>query len=52
MHFLKFIPKSPITNIPALVQIMAWPPTRCQAIIWTDDDYFTDAYMRHLASKG
>ena len=39
---LKFIPKGPINNIPALVQ------TRQQAIIWTNDDYFTDAYM-HLS---
>ena len=25
-------------------------PARRQAIIWTNDDYFTDAYMRHSAS--
>ena len=31
---LKFVPKGPINNIPALVQIMAW---RRQAIIWTND---------------
>ena len=24
-------------------------PTRWQAIIWTNDDNFTDAYMRHSA---
>ena len=30
---LKFIPKSPINNIPALVQMMAWR----QAIIWNND---------------
>ena len=24
--------------------------TRRQAIIWGDDDYFADAYMRHSAS--
>ena len=35
---LKFIPKGPINNIPALVQ---------QAIIWNN---FTDACMRHSAS--
>ena len=43
------IPTGPINNIKALVQIMAW----CQpgdAIIWTNDDYFTDSYMRHSAS--
>ena len=38
---LKFVPKSQINNIPALVQIMAWrrlgdKPLR-QAIIWTND---------------
>ena len=31
---LKFVPKVPIDNIPALVQIMAW---RRQVIIWTND---------------
>ena len=25
-------------------------PTRWQAIIWTNDGYLTDAYMRHSAS--
>ena len=25
-------------------------PSRWQAIIWTNDGKFTDAYMRHLAS--
>ena len=25
-------------------------PGRRQAIIWTNDDLFTDAYMRHSAS--
>ena len=33
----KFVPRDPINYIPALVQIMAWPPTRWQAIIWTND---------------
>ena len=37
---LKFVPKGPINNIPALVQ----------AITWTNDGYFTDAYLRHSAS--
>ena len=31
---LKFIPKGPVNNIQALVQIMAW---RRQAISWTND---------------
>ena len=43
---LKFVPKGPSNNNPALVRIMA----RRQAIIWTNDGYLTDAYMRHLAS--
>ena len=44
---LNFVHKGPINNIPALVQIMAW----CRpGIIWTNDDYFTDAYMCHSAS--
>ena len=30
---LKFVPKGPINNIPALVQIMALAPSRRQAII-------------------
>ena len=33
---LKYVPKGPINNIPALVQIMA---------------KFTDAYMRHRPQK-
>ena len=47
---LKFVPKFPINNIPELVQIMGLAPTSRQAIIWTNDGVFTDAYMRHLAS--
>ena len=43
--FLKFAPKGPINIIPALVQI-----GRRQAIIWTNDGQFTDAYMQHWAS--
>ena len=41
---LKFVLKGPINNISALVQIMARRPARGQAIIWTNDDKFTDAY--------
>ena len=44
---LKFVPKSPINNILALVQIMAW---RRPAVIWTHDGWITDAYMHHSAS--
>ena len=38
--------KGPMNNIPALVQIMAR-----QAIIWNNDDYFADAYIRHSAAS-
>ena len=51
---LKFIPKGPINNIPALIIIIGSDngssPERRQAFIWTNDDHFTDAYMRHSAS--
>ena len=40
---LKSVPRDPINNIPALVQIMAWRRPG-------DDDYITDAYMSHSAS--
>ena len=44
---LKFVPKGPINNNPALIRIMA----RRQGIIWTNDCYYAnDAYMRHSAS--
>ena len=51
----EFVPKVQIDNIPALVQIMAWrrpgdkplyePMCLHQSIIWTNDGYFTDAYI-------
>ena len=44
---LKYVPKGRIDNMAALVQIMTW---RRRGIIWTNDGYFTDAYMRHTAS--
>ena len=47
---LKFVPRGPINGIPALVQINGLAPVRRQAIIWTNDGQFTDAYMRHSAS--
>ena len=47
---LKFDPRRPINNIPALFQIMAWhqpgdKPLSEPMMVW-----FTDAYMHHLAS--
>ena len=48
---LKFAPKSPINNIPALVgSDNGLALTRRQAIIWTNAALFIDAYMHHSAS--
>ena len=46
MNIFDIRPKGPMNNIPALVQIMAR-----QAIIWANDDYFADAYMRRSAAS-
>ena len=45
---LKFVPMSPIEDIPALVQIMPWhwPANHCL----NHDGLFADAYMHHSAS--
>ena len=34
---LKFVPKGPINNIPAMVRVKGLAPIRRQAIIWTID---------------
>ena len=47
---LKFVPKGLINNIPAYCSDNGLAPSRRQAIIWTNDGLFTDAYMRHSAS--
>ena len=47
---LKFIPKGQISNIPALVQIMAWHPPGIKQLSEPMMVQFTDAYMRNLAS--
>ena len=39
----------PIDNIPALVQIMAWRRSG-ESRYLTNDDEFTDVYLRHFAS--
>ena len=43
----EFVPKGPVINIPASVHMA---PNRRQAIFWTNDGKFTDAYTRHSAS--
>ena len=47
---LKFVPKGPIKNIPALVQIMAWRRTGDKPLSEPMMAQFNDADMRHLAS--
>ena len=45
---LKFVPKGPIDNIPALVQIMAWRRPGDKPL--SEPVMTTDAYMHHSAS--
>ena len=47
---LKFVPKGPINNIPALVQVMAWRRSGDKPLSDPMMVKFTDAYMRHSAS--
>ena len=42
--FNKVYPKGPINNINSIGSDSGLVPTRRQAIIWTNDDYFTDTY--------
>ena len=44
---LKLVPKSPIDNKPALVQVMAWHGTGDKPFPEPMMTQFTDAYMRH-----
>ena len=44
---LKFVPKSPIDNNPALVQVMAWRRIGDKPLHEPMMAQFTDAYMRH-----
>ena len=46
----KFVPKDPINNIPALVQIMAWHWPGDKSLSEPMIAQFTDEYMRHSAS--
>ena len=47
---LKFVPKGPINNILALVQIMAWHWTGDKPLSEQMMAKFNDAYMHHSAS--
>ena len=44
---LKFVPRGPIDNNPALVQVMAWGLTGDKPLPEPMLTQFTDAYMRH-----
>ena len=44
---LKFVPRSPIDNKAALVQIMAWHQTGAKPLSEPMMTQFNDAYMRH-----
>ena len=44
---LKFVPRSPIDNKPALVEVMAWRRTGDKPLHEPMLAQFTDAYMRH-----
>ena len=44
---LEFVPRSPIDNIPALVQIMAWRRPGDKTLSEPMLTHFTDAYMQH-----
>ena len=43
----KFVPRSPIDNKPALVQVMAWRRIGDKPLPELMMTQFTDAYMRH-----
>ena len=47
---LKFVSKGPINNILALVQIMGWRRRGDKPLSEPMMAWFTDSYMRHLAS--
>ena len=49
---LKCVPKDPINNIPALVQIMAWCQSGDKPLSEPMLAQFTDAYMRHWGRWG
>ena len=49
---LKFVPKGPINNIPALVQIMVWQQSGDKPLSEPMIAYIIDTYMRHSASVG
>ena len=49
---LKYVPKGPIINMSALVQMMAWRRTGDKPLSEPMLAKFTKAYIRHLDSMG
>ena len=47
---LMFVPKGPIKNIPALVQVIAWRRPGNKPLSEPMMAQFTDAYVHHSAS--
>ena len=47
---MKFVPNGPISNIPVLVQIMAWRRPGDKPLSEPIMTQFNDAYIRHSAS--
>ena len=45
---LKYIPRSPVDNKPALLQVMAWRRIGDKPLPGSMMTQFIDAYMRHL----
>ena len=48
---LKFVPKSPIDNKLALIQVIAWRQTGAKPLVEPVMTRFTDTYMRHWGSE-
>ena len=46
----KFLPKDPVENIPALVQIMAWHWAGDKALFEPIMAYVANSFMRHSTS--
>ena len=49
---LKYVPRSPIDNKSALVQVMAWRPTGDKSLPGPVITQFNEAYMRHNGRWG
>ena len=49
---LKFVPRTPIDNTPALVQVMVWRRTDDKPLLEPIMTLFIDAYMPHWEEMG